>query len=247
MNEEFEVIESQSAFDIKAFLFKALSYWKLFVVCLVVGIIIIYQQNIRKQQSYRLGTQISIEDDKNPLFTSNTSLTFNWGGVSGKVSTIKTTLLSRSHHEKVVDNLEFYVKYLKQGRFRKEDIYTYAPFRFSPLQDSVQLINSPIKVSFSDSNTFSLSFEFASNTIVTQNFTTKEKSIQDVEIGNFSKTFSIGESINLPFLNGTISVAENRSVKAGDEFYLELEDFDKVVAQYKGKLQIGNEIGRAHV
>ncbi|MGB6269540.1 MAG: sugar transporter, partial [Olleya sp.] len=122
MNEEFDVLDSSPAFDIKAFLFKALSYWKLFVLCVGIGVFIVYQQNIRKQQSYRLSTKISIEDDKNPLFTSNTNLTFNYGGVSGKVQTLINTLQSRSLHEQVVKNLEFYVTYLKQSRFRKDDI-----------------------------------------------------------------------------------------------------------------------------
>ena len=104
MIEEFEVSENVATnFDIKKFLFRALSYWKWFALCIGLGVFIVYQQNIRKQQTYRLATQISIEDDKNPLFSANTSLTFNWGGVSGKVKTIMTTLQSRSNHEKVVD------------------------------------------------------------------------------------------------------------------------------------------------
>ena len=124
MNEEFELLETQQQplFDIKAFLFRALSYWKLMVLCIGVGWVISYQLNIRKQNSYRLNTQISIEDDKNPLFTSNTSLTFNWGGVTGKVQTMIVSLKSRSHNEKVIENLKFYLRYLKEGRFRMEDI-----------------------------------------------------------------------------------------------------------------------------
>lgn len=128
MIEEFEILEShQQTFDFRAFLFRALSYWKLMVLCIGVGLVIAYQLNIRKQRSYKLSTQISIEDDKNPLFTSNTSLTFNWGGVTGKVQTMMVSLKSRSHNEKVVERLGFYKLYLKEGRFRKHDIYTAAP------------------------------------------------------------------------------------------------------------------------
>ena len=119
MIEEFEVSESSaSTFDIKKFLFRALSYWKLFVILLAIGIFYVYQKNIREEFSYRLGTKISIEDDSNPLFTSNASLTFNWGGVTSKVQTMIVLLKSRSHHEKVVDKLEFYKSYLIQGRFK---------------------------------------------------------------------------------------------------------------------------------
>ena len=124
MIEEFEVSESAStSFDIKKFLFRALSYWKWFLLLLAIGIFYVYQMNIREEFSYRLSTKISVEDDSNPLFTSNASLTFNWGGVTAKVQTMIVTMKSRSHHEKVVDRLEFYKSYLKQGRFAKQDIY----------------------------------------------------------------------------------------------------------------------------
>ena len=115
MTEEFEVSESASNFDIKKFLFRALSYWKLFLLLLAIGFFFVYQKNIREEFSYRLGTKISVEDDSNPLFTSNASLTFNWGGVTSKIQTMIVTLKSRSHHEKVVDRLEYYKTYLKQG------------------------------------------------------------------------------------------------------------------------------------
>ena len=119
MKEEFDILDSGPGFDIKAFLLKALSFWKLFIFCVVVGVFIVYQQNIRKQQSYKLATKISIEEDKNPLFSSNTNLTFNYGGISGKVQTLINTLQSRSLHEEVVANLQFYVTYLKQSRLEK--------------------------------------------------------------------------------------------------------------------------------
>src|SRR5690606_32843172 len=140
MIEEFEVSESNSSFDVKKFLFRALSYWKAFIILLVIGFFYVYQTNIREEFSYRLGTKISIEDDGNPLFTSTQSLNFNWGGVTAKVQTIIVMLKSRSHHEKVVDRLEFYKSYLKQGRFRKQDIYMAAPFRFNHGYNFPQLI-----------------------------------------------------------------------------------------------------------
>ena len=179
MEDEFDLTEqqSQTAFDFKAFFFKVLSYWKLFLLCIAVGVFIVYQQNIRKQQSYRLNTQISIEEETNPLFTSTTSLTFNWGGVSGKVQTVITSLRSRTIHENVVDNLQFYQSYLKKSRFRKDDIYTASPFRFNITADTDQLLNVPIKVTFLGNNKFQLYINFESTQYSIQNFTNKIKSI----------------------------------------------------------------------
>ena len=192
MIEEFEVSESGSnSFDIKKFLFRALSYWKFFVLLLAIGVFFVYQKNIREEFSYRLGTKISIEDDSNPLFTSNTSLTFNWGGVTAKVQTTIVTLTSRSHHEKVVDRLEFYKSYLKQGRFRMQDIYKAAPFRFNHDYNQPQLLNSPIKITFLNAETFELEVEFLNPTAQAQNYLTKEIAVVNVPVGIFKKQFKL--------------------------------------------------------
>ncbi len=183
MNEEFEFLEKQNIFDFKAFLFRALSYWKFFVLCIGIGLIIAYQLNIRKQKSYRLSTQISIQDDKNPLFTSNTSLTFNWGGVTGKVQTVVVSLKSRSHNEKVVERLKFYMQYLKQGRFRLEDVYKATPFVFHPSDSFGQLLGKPIKIQFLNNNEFKLEIEFPGTKAATQNYADKKISVVDVDPG----------------------------------------------------------------
>jgi hypothetical protein len=74
-----------------------------------------------------MDTLISVKES-NPLFTSNTSLVFNWGGTSDQVQTITTTLQSRSHNELVVDKLQFYINYLVQ-EYNLIDGYGSVPFR----------------------------------------------------------------------------------------------------------------------
>ena len=241
MIEEFEVSESSSSsFDIKKFLFRALSYWKWFLVLLAIGIFLVYQKNIREEFSYRLGTKISVEDDSNPLFTSTQSLTFNWGGVTAKVQTMIVTLKSRTHHEKVVDRLEFYKSYLKQGRFRKQDIYKAAPFRFDHDYEFPQLINIPIKVTFLDADSYELDVNFLSPTAKAQNYMTKDVSSIDVPMGIFKKQFKLGDSINLPFLKGVLKLADHRKAVPGEEYFIQFSDFDSVVSSYQGRTSVTN-------
>ena len=241
MNDEFEVSESgTSSFDIKKFLFRALSYWKFFALLLAVGVFYVYQKNIREEFSYQLGTKISIEDDSNPLFTSSASLTFNWGGVTSKVQTTIVTLKSRSHHEKVVDRLEFYKSYLVQGRFRKQDIYKEAPFRFDHDYNFPQLINMPIQITFVNADTFEMEIEFAGNTASAQNFLTKELSRVDVPVGIYKKQFKLGETLSLPFLKGVINLAKNRKANIGAPFFIQFSNFDGTVSSYQGRTSVGN-------
>jgi uncharacterized protein involved in exopolysaccharide biosynthesis len=90
-------------------------------------ITIAYQVNIRKGKVYSMETLISVKEESNPLFTSNTSLIFNWGGTSDQVQTISTTIQSRSHNELVVDKLQYYINYMVQGKYALEDAYGAVP------------------------------------------------------------------------------------------------------------------------
>lgn len=95
---DFAIFENHSHFDFKGFLLKIASYWKWFLVSLIITFTIAYQINIRKEKIYGMQTMISIKEESNPFFTSNTSLVFNWGGVSDQVNGISTILQSRSHN-----------------------------------------------------------------------------------------------------------------------------------------------------
>src|SRR5690554_3236923 len=82
-------------FDFKGYLFKVLNLWKFVLACIGVALIIAYLINVRKQNVYKLDSLISVENDQNPFFTANTSISFNWGGVSGKDR--KSTRLNSIH------------------------------------------------------------------------------------------------------------------------------------------------------
>ena len=116
MSEEFEINETHSTFDIKGFLFRLLHHWPLFLISLAIAFGIAYYINVRKLPIYQMENLVSIKDDQNPFFTSNTSLTFNWGGTTDKVNTAVITLQSRSHNEKVVERLQYYMRLFERRR-----------------------------------------------------------------------------------------------------------------------------------
>ena len=88
-------LEIQS-FDIKEYLYKIASYWKLFAVTVVIALVIAKIVNTTSQKVYKLKTLITVSDEQNPLFSSSTNIAFNWGGPSDKVETIITILQSRT-------------------------------------------------------------------------------------------------------------------------------------------------------
>ena len=149
-----------SNFDIKEFFFKIIDHWKLFVVTIIVGLIIANILNRRIQRIYELKSLITVKSEQNPLFSSSTNISFNWGGPSDQVETIITILKSRTHNEKVVQQLDYYIDYLKQGKYRKEDIYGRNPFTVELGAAFYQLLGTPIQLEFIENDKFVLSVEF---------------------------------------------------------------------------------------
>jgi succinoglycan biosynthesis transport protein ExoP len=154
---DFNFLEN-SNFDFQSFLNKLVSYWKWLIVSFIITFTVAYQVNIRKQKIYSLNTVISIKDENNPFFTSNTSLVFNWGGVSEKLFSFVNTLKSRTYNELVIDKLEFYVQYFKQGEYYLIDAYGEAPFKVVLNKDRGQLANEMISVTILNDKEYQLKY-----------------------------------------------------------------------------------------
>ncbi|MFK8059436.1 MAG: sugar transporter, partial [Polaribacter sp.] len=154
------VSSSVPSIDFKGYLYKVLAYWKLFLVSFTIAFIIAKFMNGYKQRIYSLDTIISVKEQNNPLFSTGTNIAFNWGGSSDEVETIRVILISRSHNEKVVKKLKFYIQYLKEGKYRMNDVFGYTPFEVILKNDAPQLFNKNIEVLITGENTYKLSIDF---------------------------------------------------------------------------------------
>ena len=149
---DFSVFGEQSRFDFKGFLIKIAGYWKWFLLSLALTFATAYEINIRKEKIYEMETLISVKEENNPFFTSNTSLVFNWGGTSDQVQNISTRLQSRSHNELVVAHLEYFIDYLIQGKYNLTDAYGAVPFYVQIDKSKGQLSQIPIRIKFLSEN-----------------------------------------------------------------------------------------------
>ena len=238
---EYEIEEKDSmqvGFDFKGFLLKVLDFWKFILLSVLTTLAIAYYVNVRKQNIYRLDSLITIENDQNPFFTANTSISFNWGGVSGKVGSILTEIKTRSHNELVIDSLEFYKQYLREGKFHFEDVYNNAPFQLETIKERPQVLGKNIGIRFIDNDSFELFADFNNKSVNCQIYKTKEKVVIQTNDINFSKVYKFGEAILLPFFNGTINRKPNANINPGSVFYAKYLNFDSVVNQYKNAIKI---------
>lgn len=241
---DFSFFENQNSFDFKGFLIKTASYWKWFVLGLIVCLTIAHQINIRKQKIYSLETTLAVSEQENPLFTSNTSLVFNWGGTSDQVQTIGTTLRSRSHNELVVDKLSFYIDYLKESKYFTEDVYGYTPFVVNLDKTKNQLAGIPINIKFVTPNEFEVTIDFTSNSAQVVNYSTNKYDNVDVVQGIFKKRFRIGQQINLPYLNCNFSLVDNKENYIGNDYIIKMNSFDGTVSRFRNvKVAIDERAG----
>ena len=204
MEEDFELKESGSFFDFKGFLFKVISLWPLFIITLGAAYGVAYYQNLRKVPVYRSSNLISIKDDQNPLFTGNTSLIFNWGGTTDKVQTNVVLFKSRTHAEKVIQRLQFYTTYHKQGKYVLEDVYGKIPFKLK-LQDGYpQLYGKRITINQVDHNKFEFNIPFNGGDMRLYDY----KNLIETRIPGpteaFKKVYTLGDTINTTFLKGVL-------------------------------------------
>ncbi len=232
--EKFNVdIDQLKSFDIKEYVLKVISYWKLFVGMLFLGLMVTFFINKRQQKIYSLKSIITVKEEQNPLFTSSTNIAFNWGGPSDKVETIITILKSRTHNEKVVHKLKYYINYLQEGKFRKVDVYGKVPFEL--VLDSVeyQLLNTPIKLEFLENEEVLVSVEFKEDDFKLINYQTSSIKDYGVENNTFSKKFNINEYIETPFSKFRIQRKKAIDDMAGKTFFIVFKSFNSTVKSYQ--------------
>ena len=193
-------------FDVRGFLIKLLRFWPIFIVSIGIAYSYAYYISVRKLPVYYMENSISIKDDPNPFFTTNTSLTFKWGGVTDKVNTALVTLRSRTHNEKVVDDLGFFVQVQKDGTYQRVDAYGSLPFQIDVDRAKPQLLNTVFKIEFLDENNYILSASWNADTNGRTQLYDDSKEIGSVKLmgDGIEQNGAIGESFEQNFAAFTL-------------------------------------------
>lgn len=244
--QELDFSNANSYFDFKSFVFKILAKWYWFVISIGIGLGIAYYISVRKLPVYKISSLITIKDDQNPLFTnSNTSLTFNWGGQSNKMSSTVMTLQTRSHNERVVRYLQYYLKYLKQGKYQLEDAYGQTPFEIDVQADAFQLKGQQIKIQLLDDQRYVVSFtiEEEPKHLTYYNYQTEDLQRQEYDPGTYSDTLNVGEPVATNFFTGKLNLVNDFKGDKTKAYYIQFLDFYSVVKTYKNINVVTSENG----
>lgn len=235
-------VKMYSSFDVKGFLLRLLSYWYLIVISILISVGVAYYINLKTQRLYRLDTLISIKEEQNPLFTSSMSLTFNWGGASDQVETVRTILKSRTHNDRVVRLTQLYIHYMVKGRFRMEDIHHKAPFKAQVDETDFQLFNAPIKIVFNSPQTFKFSYDLGEEkTPAVIRYADDSKQLLSREYANVNKEYRVGQTIKEPFFNGSIELNGINQPVIGKVYYLRFTDVNAESEKFR-KIDVSLEV-----
>jgi capsular exopolysaccharide synthesis family protein len=240
LDQDFNIPDFKPMINFKELFFKILSKWYWYVISLAICYGIAHSVNVRKKSIYRFGTQVVVSKAQNPFFSSNTSLTFNWGGVSDKVQTTMTLLKSRSHNEKVVDYLQFYVDYEKQAKYWSYDAYKKVPYTVKVDTSRAQLYGKDIVIKPISETEFELSIDLNTPNLKLFDYNKKKQSVVSVKQGVFKKKYKVNEKIELPYLSITL-VPYLEVPFYAQKFTIKFSNFNSKVATYK-RVSIDNDI-----
>jgi len=233
--EELDFSNPNAYFDFKSFINRILSNWYVFLFFVLIGLGIAYYVSVRKLPIYSMTSLISINEDSNPLFTnSNTSLTFNWGGQSSKTGSTITTLKTRTHNERVVKHLQFYLQYLKQGEYQLEDDYGRTPFVINVNANEEQLQGQLMRIKILNNSQFEISFSIEDEPKQLKYFNYNTEKFRDTtfEVNTYRDTFEIGKPISSNYFSGTLELTD-LPYELSKEYFITFLDFNQVVKKYQ--------------
>ena len=153
---------SQSLFNGKKILFRALRYWYLYVLCLAVCVSYAWFTVHYATPMYKVYAQVLVQDDK----SSGGAQALSGGGMDfsslfgskinlqNEIVILQTPDLSR----KVVDAQKLYISYYDQGDIRQVELYDGTPMEvlYAPDNDTVRPVTMQITFDSETSNSFKI-------------------------------------------------------------------------------------------
>lgn len=204
-------------FDIKKYLFKALSYWYLFVISVTISFFIARWVNSHAIPTYGLHSTIMLKSESNEDELAGGLTLF---GKRKNLDTQMGILNSFSLNEETVKSLEFETSYYRDERFKTNyEIYKKSPFIVSYDSLSSQYIGVPVYVEFLSKNEVLIS-------------------IEKFEV---SKKIKVGQSFKLNEFNFKILLRDstkfNNSI-IGNKYFFIKNNIQNVASSYLNRMKI---------
>jgi len=218
MDENNSIQENSSqGFEIKKYFFKAISYWYLFVISIVISVFAAKWINKHAIPTYGLHSTVMLKDESNEEeIAGGLTLFSKRKNLNTQVGILNSYSLSKD----AVEELEFETSYFRDERFRKDyEIYNKSPFVVNYDTTYSQYIGIPVNVNFKSENEITIS----------------------IERFNVEKVINIGEQFTLDNFSFNIShrdtLSFNKSI-IGKKYFFRKNSINSIVQNYLGRLEI---------
>ncbi|MFH0865026.1 MAG: Wzz/FepE/Etk N-terminal domain-containing protein, partial [Bacteroidota bacterium] len=200
--ESGKIDEKDQSIDFKAEFHKVISHWKIFSVSIIILLAISYLYTRYTTPVYKVECTILIKDESkskslaSSTFVQELDIFKDQKKLENEIGILKSKYLSR----KTVKDLGLYVTYLYKSKNlgRSIEAYENCPFYIDVDTSHLQVISTPIKISFSTDSTFEISIE--KNTFVSLlNFKT-QKTFYNTIPANISKKLKYNDTFDTDFV-----------------------------------------------
>lgn len=208
---------TSQGFEIKKYLFKALSYWYLFLISITISFFIARWINSHAIPTYGLHSTIMLKSESNEEEIAGGLTLFN---KRKNLDTQKGILESFSLSEEVVNDLEFETSYYRDERFKTNyEIYKKSPFVVNYDSLSSQYIGIPVYVEF----------------------ISEKEILISIEKFELEKKIKIGENFSYKNFNFNITLRDTSSFNKniiGNKYFFVKESITRLVQSYLGRMEI---------
>ncbi len=208
---------STQGIEIKKYIFKAASYWYLFVISIGVSVFIAKWVNTHAIPTYGLhATVMLIDESQEEEFAGGLNMFSKRKNLNTQIGILKSFSLS----EEAVKELNFGVSYYRDERFRDNyEIYKQSPFVVNFDTSFSQYTGIPVYVIFKS-----------------------EKEIEiKIEAFEIDKVIKLGEQFVYKDFSFNISLRDTSNFNTeivNNKYFFIINDFNYVVQNYLGRLEI---------
>jgi tyrosine-protein kinase Etk/Wzc len=233
MENNFRPEEQMEVFDPIKFILKYIKYWPYVFVSILIALIAAYLVNKSTPPVYQASSKFYINEElTNNGILDLTGLTraVKSGGVEQKMANQAIFLKSRNVAEKTLERLDFNVDYLQPGFFTDTELYKNSPIYVQVDWGHLQLIGGKIKISWTDTKNFKISFPHEIYNKYLQGSPNEEVIFENEE---YPGIYTFGEFVELPYLKIKVSLVKN--INEG-EILINLNPKSSLVSKYTGEI-----------
>ncbi|WP_113923029.1 GumC family protein [Cognataquiflexum aquatile] len=231
MENSFRTEEKTEVFDPIKFLSKYIKFWPYIFISVLIALVAAYFYNKTKPEIYQASSLFYINEQIGGTGILNlTGLSRE--GMSGMDQTMANQavfLKSKTVAEKTLERLDFSVDYFQPGMFSNFELYKSSPIYAQVDWNHPQLVGGMIKVEWSDTDIFRISFPDP----LYKKFMVGGSSEELILEEGLTKTYKFGEFIDLPYLKVKISLVKN---EGEGEVLFKINSKGSLISKFSGDI-----------